>query len=88
MHPKIRRAEIDPTRNLGVLVMEFFELYGKYFNYGETGISLRHGGSYFNKRERGWRNYDRSYLLSIEDPGDIGMLPSRLHPKNMSLNVT
>ena len=53
MHPKIRRGEIDPYRNLGVLVMEFFELYGSYFNYQEVGISLRDGGSYYNKRQRG-----------------------------------
>ncbi|KAI5116070.1 hypothetical protein M0805_005583 [Coniferiporia weirii] len=71
MHPKLRRAEIDPSRNLGVLVMEFFELYGKYLNYAETGISLRHGGTYFNKTHRGWQDYNKPHLLSIEDPGDI-----------------
>ena len=69
MHPKIRRGEIDPSKNLGVLVMEFFELYGCYFNYTETGISLRDGGTYFNKSDRGWASYEKS-LLSIEDPGD------------------
>ncbi|KAL5489934.1 hypothetical protein ACEPAI_4766 [Sanghuangporus weigelae] len=71
MHPKVRRAEIDSAKNLGVLMLEFFELYGKYFNYTNTGISLRHGGSYFSKQARGWRDYYRPYLLSIEDPGDI-----------------
>ena len=70
MHPKIRRGEIDPSRNLGVLVMEFSELYGSYFNYQEVGISLRDGGSYFNKRQRGWFDYREPRLLSIEDPGD------------------
>ncbi|KAH9931703.1 uncharacterized protein BXZ73DRAFT_90121 [Epithele typhae] len=70
MHPKIRRGEIDPSRNLGVLVMEYFELYGSYFNYQEVGISLRDGGSYYNKRERGWFNVSEPRLLSIEDPGD------------------
>ena len=71
MHPKLRRGEIDPSRNLGVLVMEFFELYGKYFNYSETGISLRHGGTYFSKARRGWIDPRKRHLLSIEDPGDI-----------------
>lgn len=75
MHPKIRRGEIDPSGNLGVLVMEFFELYGSYFNYQEVGISLRDGGSYYNKRQRGWYDYREPRLLSIEDPGD----PSTLH---------
>ncbi|EMD38132.1 hypothetical protein CERSUDRAFT_49354 [Gelatoporia subvermispora B] len=69
-HPKIRRGEIDPSKNLGVLVMEFFELYGCYFNYEEVGISVRDGGTYFNKARRGWREYREPKLLSIEDPGD------------------
>lgn len=70
MHPKVRRAEIDVDKNLGVLVMEFFELYGCYFNYNETGISVRDGGTYFSKRQRGWLNDSRGLLLSIEDPAD------------------
>ncbi|KAI0005940.1 hypothetical protein BJV74DRAFT_760958 [Russula compacta] len=70
MHPKIRRGEIDPLRNLGVLVMEFFEFYGLYFNHHEVGISLLDGGTYFNKVQRGWMDYKQS-LLSIEDPADI-----------------
>ena len=70
MHPKIRSGEIDPEENLGVLVMEFFELYGCYFNYDEVGISLRDGGTYFSKRQRGWYDYSKRSLLSIEDPAD------------------
>ncbi|KAH9079320.1 hypothetical protein EDB83DRAFT_2540005 [Lactarius deliciosus] len=69
MHPKIRRGEINPAQNLGVLVMEFFEFYGYYFNYHEVGISLRDGGTYFSKVQRGWVDYRQS-LLSIEDPAD------------------
>ena len=71
MHPKIRRGEIDPSKNLGVLVMEFFELYGCYFNYQEVGISIRDGGSYFSKARRGWQDSNRPHLLSIEDPNDM-----------------
>ncbi|KAJ3540390.1 hypothetical protein NM688_g6231 [Phlebia brevispora] len=70
LHPKIRRGELDPSKNLGVLVVEFFELYGCYFNYQEVGISVRDGGSYYNKSERGWADYRNPGLLSIEDPGD------------------
>ncbi|KAJ7633171.1 hypothetical protein FB45DRAFT_523299 [Roridomyces roridus] len=77
MHPKIRHGQIDPDENLGVLVVEFFELYGKWFRYEEVGISLRDGGSYFTKRQRGWgwgeswgSSARRGGLLSIEDPGD------------------
>ncbi|KAG6915743.1 hypothetical protein DXG01_010040 [Tephrocybe rancida] len=70
MHPKIRRGEIEADDNLGVLVLEFFELYGCYFNYSEVGISVREGGTYFNKRQRGWYDYYKQELLSIEDPAD------------------
>ncbi|KAG2154089.1 hypothetical protein DEU56DRAFT_437181 [Suillus clintonianus] len=70
MHPKIQRGEIDAEKNLGVLVMEFFELYGCYFNYAEVGISVRNGGSYFSKRQRGWYDFTKKNLLSIEDPTD------------------
>ncbi|TRM59188.1 hypothetical protein BD626DRAFT_409309 [Schizophyllum amplum] len=70
MHPKIRNGEIDPEKNLGVLLLEFLELYGKYHNYEEVGISLRHGGQYFSKRIRGWFNYNKPRALSVEDPCD------------------
>ena len=70
MHPKIRRGEIIAERNLGVLVMEFFELYGCYFNYEEVGISVRGGGTYYSKVHRGWQDYFKKNLLSIEDPTD------------------
>jgi non-canonical poly(A) RNA polymerase PAPD5/7 len=75
MHPKIRRGEIDAEKNLGVLVIEFFELYGCYFNYEEAGISVRDGGAYFNKKQRGWYDHYKSNLLSIEDPADSCKLP-------------
>ncbi|KAF9532773.1 hypothetical protein CPB83DRAFT_758580 [Crepidotus variabilis] len=70
MHPKIRRGEIDPEKNLGVLVMEFFELYGLRFNYDEVGISLREGGTYFGKKQRGWHADYKRNMLAIEDPAD------------------
>ncbi|KAJ7143183.1 Nucleotidyltransferase, partial [Mycena crocata] len=77
MHPKIRHGQIDADANLGVLVVEFFELYGRRFHYEEVGISLREGGSYFSKRQRGWGWGEQwggarksGGLLSIEDPGD------------------
>ncbi|KAG8859378.1 hypothetical protein FRB96_004593 [Tulasnella sp. 330] len=68
MHPKIRNGEINPMHNLGVLVIEFFELYGHYFQYEMVGISLRNGGCYFRKDDRGWAKLNKPSLLSIEDP--------------------
>jgi len=71
MHPKIRRGEIIPEKNLGVLVMEFFELYGCHFNYDEVGISIRDGGTYFSKH--GWHDLAKWSCLSIEDPVNPSM---------------
>lgn len=71
MHPKLRRSEMDARRNLGTLLLEFFELYGRSFNYDTVGISLRRGGSYFSKQQRGWTKRGGNpapFLLSIEDP--------------------
>jgi DNA polymerase sigma len=46
---------------LGVLLLEFFNLYGGGFNSYHTGISLLEGGTYFRKRERegDWFNPSR-----------------------------
>lgn len=73
LHPKIRNAEIDPNKNLGILLIELFQYYGDYFHYEHTGISLRGGGQLFNKRARGWGLVlprQTQSILSIEDPQD------------------
>ncbi|KAG0276024.1 hypothetical protein BGZ95_008104 [Linnemannia exigua] len=49
MHPRIQARTIDPMENLGVLVIEFFELYGLCFNYNAVSISVTEGGSYIGK---------------------------------------
>lgn len=67
--PKITKkkpSEVD----LGVLLVEFFELYGRNFNYVNTGISVKGDGGYFHKYERGWYNPMQPFCLSIEDPDD------------------
>ncbi|KAG5680114.1 hypothetical protein PVAND_009640 [Polypedilum vanderplanki] len=64
--------------NLGVLLLEFFELYGRKFNYMKTGISIKNGGRYIPKEELQREMVDghRPSLLCIEDPltpgNDIG----------------
>ncbi|KDN51058.1 hypothetical protein RSAG8_00687, partial [Rhizoctonia solani AG-8 WAC10335] len=74
LHPKIRNAEIDPGKNLGILLLELFQYYGDYFHYERTGISLREGGQLFSKRARGWglaqQPRQNTSILSIEDPQD------------------
>ena len=56
--------------NLGSLMFEFFDLYGRKFNYSVAGISVLEGGAYFNKRKRGWAGGDRPGLLALENPTD------------------
>jgi non-canonical poly(A) RNA polymerase PAPD5/7 len=58
-------------KNIGVLLVEFFELYGRFFQYDTVGLSLRKGGHYFEKAARGWKNPSAPALLSIEDPQDF-----------------
>lgn len=67
LHP--RNAATDPNANLGVLLIEFFELYGRNFNYMKTGITVLNDGSYFSKDEI-QHSSDRSdnSLLYIVDP--------------------
>ncbi|KAJ3615910.1 hypothetical protein Zmor_012209 [Zophobas morio] len=66
LHPRIDTPKSLDDVNLGVLLIEFFELYGKNFNYEVVGISLLNGGSYFNKWVASW---DKS-PFSIRDPLD------------------
>ncbi|KAG0065387.1 hypothetical protein BGZ89_008372 [Linnemannia elongata] len=49
MHPLVQARKIDPLVNLGVLLIEFFELYGLCFNYNTVSISVTQGGSYIYK---------------------------------------
>ncbi|XP_011701557.1 PREDICTED: non-canonical poly(A) RNA polymerase PAPD5-like [Wasmannia auropunctata] len=76
LHP---RKDIHcPNTNLGVLLIEFLELYGRKFNYVKTGIRIKDGGQYISKEEiqRDMIDGHRPSLLCIEDPltpgNDIG----------------
>lgn len=76
LHP--REDPANPDINLGVMLIEFFELYGRNFNYLKTGIRIKNGGAYVPKDEitREMDNGHRPSLLTIEDPltpgNDIG----------------
>ncbi|KAF9092773.1 Non-canonical poly(A) RNA polymerase papd5 [Mortierella sp. AM989] len=52
MHPTVQGKWIDPDENLGVLLIEFFELYGICFNYEDVGLTVANGGSYFPRSQR------------------------------------
>lgn len=63
-HPRVRADSEDA--NLGILLTEFFELYGRNFNYTKVGINVDGTGSYFNKMEHGMNES----TLCIIDPAD------------------
>uniref|UniRef100_A0A3B5QCF2 Terminal nucleotidyltransferase 4A n=1 Tax=Xiphophorus maculatus TaxID=8083 RepID=A0A3B5QCF2_XIPMA len=72
LHPRIdtRRTNI----NLGILLIEFFELYGRDFNYMKTGIRVKNGGAYLSKEEilKTMDHGNRPSMLCIEDPVQPG----------------
>lgn len=76
LHPRQTECFMD-NPNLGVLLMEFLELYGRKFNYMKTGISVKQE-RYLPKEELQKDMVDghRPSLLCIEDPltpgNDIG----------------
>ena len=39
----------------------------------QVGIAVASGGRYFSKRERGWLEVDRPFLLSVENPFDASV---------------
>lgn len=49
LHP--RQNAYCSSANLGVLLIEFLELYGRKFNYVKTGIRVKDGGTYISKEE-------------------------------------
>ena len=76
MHPQIQVGNIDPMDNLGVLLIEFFELYGLNFNYSRVGLTVRDNGSYFEKKDMptnhrsGRSGQAQKLLLTCIDPND------------------
>uniref|UniRef100_A0A8D0BK87 Terminal nucleotidyltransferase 4B n=1 Tax=Salvator merianae TaxID=96440 RepID=A0A8D0BK87_SALMN len=76
LHP--REDACSSNANYGVLLIEFFELYGRHFNYLKTGIRIKDGGSYVAKDEVQKNMLDgyRPSMLYIEDPlqpgNDVG----------------
>ncbi|XP_019713734.1 non-canonical poly(A) RNA polymerase PAPD7 [Hippocampus comes] len=74
LHPRIDAR--NPSGNLGILLIEFFELYGRHFNYLKTGIRIKNGGAYIAKDDMAMTNGYRPSMLCIEDPllpgNDVG----------------
>lgn len=77
-----------------MLLIEFFELYGRHFNYLKTGIRIKNGGSYVAKEEimKEMSNGYRPSMLCIEDPllpglllhsGSCSLSPAMFYAKNL-----
>ncbi|XP_055341519.1 terminal nucleotidyltransferase 4B-like isoform X3 [Paramacrobiotus metropolitanus] len=76
LHP--RYNTLEDGVNVGALLIEFLELYGRHFNYVDTAIRIKDGGCHLAKEEL-WRDVSgcqRSPTFSIEDPllpgNDVG----------------
>ncbi|GAB4823273.1 hypothetical protein N2152v2_010319 [Parachlorella kessleri] len=65
-----QQAAAPLETNLGVLLVDFFRLYGRSLNNDQVGVSCRRGGSFFNKRNKGFWQAERPWLLAVEDPND------------------
>ncbi|KAG0636098.1 hypothetical protein HOY80DRAFT_1017620 [Tuber brumale] len=76
MHPGAASGRMDPRRHLGVMLLEFLELYGKNFNTETLGICVDpRKPSYFRKNDvfpviqRG-ATPPQTDLLCIQDPNN------------------
>lgn len=67
LHPRHCATESNP--NLGVLLIEFFELYGRNFNYMKTAISVLDRGSYIPKEDM-LKSTGKNSLLYVMDPSN------------------
>lgn len=71
LHPRISTGNIDALSNLGVLLIEFFELYGKNFNYDDVVICVETDHvCYLKKSEYRDMQGRSSFTLAIMDPSD------------------
>lgn len=71
LHPRVASGSIDPLRNLGTLLIEFFELYGRNFGYDDVVICVGDPVCYARKRDHPGLSAGRNpFSLVVQDPGD------------------
>lgn len=73
LHPRIKMNEIDISENLGVLLIEFFELYGKNFSYDEVALSFNEDEYPIYVPKAHWKALllaKRQFSIAIQDPRD------------------
>ncbi|KAG6793839.1 hypothetical protein POTOM_003063 [Populus tomentosa] len=71
-----RECQASLEHNLGLLLIHFFDFYGRKLNTTNVGVSCKGTGTFFSKRTKGFMNNGRPFLIAIEDPqapeNDIG----------------
>jgi len=67
----VREDARSNKANLGVLLIEFFELYGLHFNYTRTAIKITEEGAYLAKEQAPCYQGGGYGTLCIEDPYDV-----------------
>uniref|UniRef100_A0A7S3DCU6 Polynucleotide adenylyltransferase n=1 Tax=Palpitomonas bilix TaxID=652834 RepID=A0A7S3DCU6_9EUKA len=78
LHPMYRKRDSFktlPEVNLGCLLMDFFQVYGKGFNYGDLGVVVEGRGKLIDKTLRDDYEEKRANGLCVVDPvagADIG----------------
>uniref|UniRef100_A0A5B6YHI2 Putative non-canonical poly(A) RNA polymerase PAPD5 n=2 Tax=Davidia involucrata TaxID=16924 RepID=A0A5B6YHI2_DAVIN len=72
----LREYQASPEHNLGILLVNFFDIYGRKLNTSDVGVACKGAGTFFLKSSRGFSINGRPFLISIEDPqaseNDIG----------------
>ncbi|XP_075670527.1 uncharacterized protein LOC142640350 [Castanea sativa] len=76
MLQSLPKSQAAPEHNLGILLVHFFDFYGRKLNTSDVGVSCKGAETFFLKSNKGFTNKGRPFLLAIEDPqapeNDIG----------------
>lgn len=71
LHPRLSTGQISPLENLGVLLIEFFELYGRNFGYDNVAICVDEDNICYLKKKYYPDLQNRNpFQLAIQDPSD------------------
>ncbi|KJZ78509.1 hypothetical protein HIM_01900 [Hirsutella minnesotensis 3608] len=68
--PQVQSRSIIAEHHLGELLLEFFDLYGRHFQYQTNAISLKKPVGYIRKEEVSSFAYKNMNRLSIIDPNN------------------
>ncbi|KAE9458117.1 hypothetical protein C3L33_09983, partial [Rhododendron williamsianum] len=67
----LHEQQAAPEHNLGVLLVHFFDIYGRKLNTTDVGVTCNGEGTFFLKSAKGFTVKGRSCLIAIEDPQTI-----------------